>query len=123
MKHSKDWYELVPWDKGSKEVFKLSHLTQDEVYMVVDTISELRKKKYFWLADYLRDKVMEIGYNWEKGELHELLGRTRQKLQLGVDKKGNWLLKGYIHRYKDKPGLTTELYLLLKEKKWWQFWK
>lgn len=94
--------------------FKISKYSIDELYMVITTIKWLREMKYFWLADYLREQLVEIGYYWYMPDgptkKSDLLGHTREKLEFGIDKDGTIECKGYIHYPKFQH---QELYLKL----------
>lgn len=101
-----DFFYWHPWHPGSKEKFKVSKLSQDQIYYVVEKIKEYRLKKGYKTADELRKKIEEIGYSERKDDWQNPI---RNKILFAIN-GDNISVEGWIVPHSEIPGEWINIY-------------
>lgn len=97
------WFTVERWSTG--EMFKTSKLKPGQLEGLLWVHSRLKRKKWYRLSDYIRDRLVEIGYKYlspmdlPEINLGNLSGHIRKNLIYKNDGK-EISLSGYIHTKK-----------------------
>jgi hypothetical protein len=108
----KRWYKRVKYDERSKSEYVMSLLRPDQIYYLFDLIIRLRERKIYWLSDYLRNRLVKVGFYWympNKINLGNLSGVIEDKLRISFGKEN--IISGHITN--GLPGHTIEINLTI----------